>query len=435
MTLLPLTLFATLSLVSAAPAPSYPSQITPDLDFSTAYLQFFRVKQLIDQINIRRFEEFGLTPVPDAEAKSLDNIIIPAAEVIAETSVPADKPAENDDIPEIDLTDEAIMSDTVGIVAVPEPPALTEVTTAQPAPVDTDSVTVRPREAVIDSEESIKMPCLNNFCISVSDEEVSTSTSATDVDVTTVTAPEVTTVASSEKEDVEVDPKLVNSEVPVNPGPVVEDEDESLNEIDTGSDKFFVSKDTISAARKYGYKILFKKIGGKEVPVGKIKFSLPTIVEITPEDDKVVVEALEDISPKMEIIEEVIETTVAPTVIEKTTDAVEIDMRKESEDEIDDDEVTTVTVDNNASLDVTTAAPAEEEVTTLLSISDLLPEPITAVIPSVDIGDASISDSVIKISEETETALEEIKNKTSVRNTILDDEVVKLISERCDCVL
>lgn len=386
MTLLPLTLFATLSLVSTAPAPSYPSQITPDLDFSTAYLQFFRVKQLIDQINIRRFEEFGHSPVPAAEAKSLDNIIIPAAEVVAETS--ADKPAEDDNIPEIDLTDEAIMSDTAGIVAVPEPAALEEVTTVQPAFVDTDPVTVP-----------------------VSD-LVSTRT-ATDVDVTTDTAPEVTTVASSEEEeDVEVDQRLAISEVPVNPA--VEDEDESLNEIDTGSDKFFVSSDTISAARKYGYKILFKKIGGKEVPVGKIKFSLPTIVEITPEDDKVVVEANEDISPKMEIIEEVIETTVAPTVIEATTDAVKVDVRKESEEEID-DEVTTVT---DASLDVTTAAPAEEEVTTLLSVSDLLPEPITAVIPAVDIGEASISDSVIKISEETETALEEIKNKTSVRNPL-----------------
>ena len=55
-TMLLLALFATLSLVTTAP--TYPSNITPDLDLSTAYLQFFRVKQLIDQINIKRFEEF-----------------------------------------------------------------------------------------------------------------------------------------------------------------------------------------------------------------------------------------------------------------------------------------------------------------------------------------------------------------------------------------
>ena len=432
MTLLPLTLFATLSLVSPAPAPSYPSQITPDLNFSAAYLQFFRVKQLIDQINIRRFEEFGKSPIPasEAEGKALD-IIIPAAENVTEAPVPP-QDEQPGNIPEIDLTDEALMSDTAGIVPVADPTAEAEVTTAAPAPEEI--VTVQPREAEIDSEAPAKVPCLNNLCLLPSDEEVTTIT-ATDgeVEVTTITAPEATTEASPEEED--VDPKLVISEVPVNPGPAIEDEDESLNEIDTGSGKFLVSKDTVSAARKYGYKILLKKVGGKEVPVGKFKYSLPTIVKITPEDDKVVVEALDDISPKMDVMEEVIETTAAPVVIEETTDPVEVDLKKESEDEIM-DEVTTVAVDTEeASPDVTTAAPAEEEVTTLLSISDLLPEPITAVIPAVDIGDASISDSVIKISEETETALEEIKNKTSVRKSTWENEVLKLFSERRDRVL
>ena len=418
MTLLPLTLFATLSLVSPAPAPSYPSQITPDLDFSAAYLQFFRVKQLIDQINIRRFEEFGKSPVSASEGKALD-IIIPAAENVTEAPVPAED-EQPDNIPEIDLTDEAIMSDTVGIVPVPDPLAAAEVTTAAPAPEEI--VTVQPREAEIDSEAP-----------TLTDEEVTTITvTDVEVEVTTITAPEATTEASPEEED--VDPKLVISEVPVNPGPAIEDEDESLNEIDTGSGKFFVSEDTVSAARKYGYKILLKKVGGKEVPVGKFKYSLPTIVKITPEDDKVVVEALDDISPKMDVMEVVIETTAAPVVIEETTDPVEVDLKMESEDEITDD-VTTVAVDAEASSDVTTAAPAEEEVTTLLSISDLLPEPITAVIPAVDIGDASISDSVIKISEETETALEEIKNKTSVRKSTWENEVLKLFSERRDRVL
>ena len=390
--LLLLTLFAALSLVTTAPAPSYSSQITPDLDFSTAYLQFFRVKQLIDQINIKRFKEFGHSPDSAAEAKSLNAPIIPAAEVVTEATLSAEEQLDN--IPEIDLTDEAIMSDTAGIVPLVEPTLEAEVTTAAPAPKNI--ATVLPLESEMDSEDAlITMPCLNNYCLTVSDEEV-TTIAASDPEVTTIAAPESSTAAPPEEED--LNPKLVISEVPVNPGPAVEDEDESLNEIDTGSDKFFVSKDTVSAARKYGYKILLKKVGGKEVPVGKIKFSLPTIVEITPEDDHVVVEAIEDVAPKMETVEEVIVTTEAPAVIEETTEALG-----------------TAAVDTDASVDVTTTAPGEEELTTLLSISDLLPEPITAVIPAVDIGDASISDSVIKISEETETALEEIKNKTSVR--------------------
>ena len=392
-----LTLFAALSLVSTAPAPSYPSQITPDLDFSTAYLQFFRVKQLIDQINIKRFKEFGQSPESPAEAKSLNAPIVPTAEVVTEASAThsAEPAAEEqlDTIPEIDLTDEAIMSDTAGIVSLVEPTLEAEVTTAAPAPEDI--ATVLPLEAEIDSEDAlITMPCLNNDCLTVSDEEV-TTIAVSDPEVTTITAPEISTDAPPEEED--LNPKLVISEVPVNPGPAVEDEDESLNEIDTGSDKFFVSKDTVSAARKYGYKILLKKVGGKEVPVGKIKFSLPTIVEITPEDDKVVVEAIGNVAPKMETVEEVIVTTETPSVIDATTQAVLI-----------------AAVYTDAPVDVTTSAPAEEELTTLLSVSDLLPEPITAVIPAVEIGEVSISDSVIKISEETETALEEIKNKTSV---------------------
>ena len=384
-----LTLFAALSLVSTAPAPSYPSQITPDLDFNTTYLQFFRVKQLIDQINIKRFKEFGHSPESAAEAKSLQAPIIPTEASATPSAEPAAE-EQLDNIPEIDLTDEAIMSDTAGIVSRVEPALEAEVTTAAPAPEDI--ATSLPPVAEIDAEDAlITMPCLNNDCLTVSDEEV-TTIAAPDPEVTTITAPEI----STEEED--LNPKLVISEVPVNPGPAVEeDEDESLNEIDTGSDKFFVSKDTVSAARKYGYKILLKKVGGKEVPVGKIKFSLPTIVEITPEDDKVVVEAIGNVAPKMETVEEVIITTETPSVIDATTQAVLI-----------------AAVYTDAPVDVTTSAPAEEELTTLLSVSDLLPEPITAVIPAVEIGEVSISDSVIKISEETETALEEIKNKTSV---------------------
>merc|ERR1711935_458179 len=58
------------------------------------------------------------------------------------------------------------------------------------------------------------------------------------------------------------------------------DEYDEINEIDTGDNKFFVSKHTAEAAQKYGYKILLKKVGSEEIPVGKIKFSLPTVVEI-----------------------------------------------------------------------------------------------------------------------------------------------------------
>ena len=104
--------------------------------------------------------------------------------------------------------------------------------------------------------------------------------------------------------------------------------------------------------------------------------------------------------------------TAAVDVIETTTaEAIQIDLKDAPEEELI--EETTVAIDTKLVNDVTTAAPGEE-VTTLLAITDLLTDPITAVIPAVELSDASITDSVLKISEETETALDEIKNQTAV---------------------
>jgi len=49
---------------------------------------------------------------------------------------------------------------------------------------------------------------------------------------------------------------------------------------------FFISDESVQAAKKYGYKILLKKISGKVVPVGKIKFEFPTLIEIDPDADE-----------------------------------------------------------------------------------------------------------------------------------------------------
>ena len=81
------------------------------------------------------------------------------------------------------------------------------------------------------------------------------------------------------------------------------------NEIDGELDSTFISVESKAAAKKYGYKILLKKVGGHEVPVGKIKFTIPTIIEVDDEDimeggsgDEA--EQLTTISPFREIIEE-----------------------------------------------------------------------------------------------------------------------------------
>ena len=149
---------------------------------------------------------------------------------------------------------------------------------------------------------------------------------------------------------------------------------------------------------------------------------MPTIVQISPGDD-VVEASSEDMAPVEEDTVDAVEAsskdvipveddTAAVDVIETTTaEAIQIDLKDAPEEELI--EETTVAIDTKLVNDVTTAAPGAE-VTTILAIADILPDPITAVIPAVELGDASITDSVLKISEETETALDEIKNQTSV---------------------
>ena len=149
---------------------------------------------------------------------------------------------------------------------------------------------------------------------------------------------------------------------------------------------------------------------------------MPTIVQISPGDD--VIEASSEVmAPVVEDTADVVEAsskdvipveddTAAVDVIETTTaEAIQIDLKDAPEEELI--EETTVAIDTKLVNDVTTAAPGAE-VTTLLAIADILPDPITAVIPAVELGDASITDSVLKISEETETALDAIKNQTAV---------------------
>ena len=165
------------------------------------------------------------------------------------------------------------MSDTAGIAPEIDPRVEAELTTEAEVSQDSADVTEETDTAVVAEDTTVVaevtdvvtvteaplVTCLNNFCLPVSDSDDEVTTAAAEAAVTEITPEAVTE---------EVDTKLVISEAPVIPGPAVKD-DETLNEIDTGSDKFFVSQDTVNAAKKYGYKILLKKVGGKEVPVGR----------------------------------------------------------------------------------------------------------------------------------------------------------------------
>ena len=145
----PASCFTLLVLACAAvelvtPAPTYSTQLSPDLDTSAAYLQFFRVKQLIDDINIRSFREFWSAPdTPPApgtgeyvEAEAVVESVKKIEESVedepdeeearddTEVTEAVDAASEVDTatLPVVDLTEEAILSDSVGISlpAIPE---------------------------------------------------------------------------------------------------------------------------------------------------------------------------------------------------------------------------------------------------------------------------------------------------------------------------
>ena len=318
--------------MSPAPTSLSTDYLSEDLDFSKTYLQFFKIKDLIEKINIKKFKEFK-----DSRANGIEGPV-EAAETEPEVTNEAAVHAPEDNLQEIDLTEEAIINDEVSanIPALDTYQAPNEETTATPT------------EAVVIEEAAV-------------------------TSVPVYVSTEVETVAPT------VAPSTVTTAAPatIKAGlPDANEEDALLNEIDTGADKFFISKESVEAAKKYGYKILLKKLNGKEVPVGKIKFSFPTLVEInTIEDDS-----------------ENVPSETTEGVVEKK---IAVDVTKI-------EETTTAAVENVA------------ETTTALAVQ-FLPPPIVAVIPTVDdLDENTITEGVKQITEDTEVAIEEIKNQNTV---------------------
>ena len=381
----PSSCFTLLVLACAAvelvtPAPTHSAQLSPALDTSAAYLQFFRVKQLIDDINLRQFRGFwsapGTPPNPAPGQAVVDSVKKiesvedePEEEAKADTevteAVEAASEVDTAALPVVDLTEEAILSDSVGI--------------SLPAILDTPLEKVEEEEVMVTTEAPVN---------------------SEDGDVDGAT----TAVAITEPQD----------------------GDDSLNEVNTGNDEFHVSEETASAARKYGYKILLKKVGGKEVPVGTIKYTIPTVVETSSAEDELNVE---DSSDDEEALVEDAELMVSAD--EAVVGEDEILPETGTEDPpvpvLDDTDVATESIPiidviadevsisepsmaAAASPEVPAAPENVEETTTLLPIVDFLPEPITAVIPDP----ASISEAAMKLSEDMEAAVAGIRSQGEV---------------------
>ena len=328
-----------------SPAPtSLTTEYNPkQIDLSKTYLQFFKIKDLIEKINIKKFREFqenranGITG-PDE-----------SPEVLPESSI-----AVEENLPEIDLTEEAILNDNV----------------------------------------SVNLPALDTYkseettgTLSTASEEVTTLKSVEEAAVTEI-ATSAPTLATTTSSPATTQALIEDSK---NILPDISAEDALLNEIDTGDgdDKFFISKESVESAKKFGYKILLKKINGKEVAVGKIKFSFPTLVEINPVEDEV-----------SKVTEQTLTATTTPAVKEPLGISYE------------------ATDGANEVLETTTLVAANVETvvetTTALAVTFVAP-PLESVIPTVEaLDEYSITEGVKQITEDTEVAIKEIKNQNSV---------------------
>jgi len=337
-----LLLLCLAALAHSAPFPGKLPQaatvVTKDnFNFTNSYIQFFRVKDLIEHINLRKFKEFQEQATTHEDENNQDE-------------------AEDTQITEIDLTDDAIINDKVtGIVDAPD------------SGINVPETTTLAQE-VVEEDEEVTTVSIEN---SVDEKKLL---------ITTTTAP----VAEDEEGE--------GYELTV-------DEYDSINEIDTGDDKFFVSKQTADAAQKYGYKILLKKVGTEEIAVGKIKFSLPTVVEIESVEHPITTTAGEDVEV-VEVVTKAIETIDSTTVGAPQSTEVAATTTVVSQPE----EVTEEELEQEVS--TTTVALAVTEIPDIY-----LPPPITALVPTVDtIDEKTIVEGVMKIEEETVTAIDEIMN-------------------------
>lgn len=359
-----LLLLATLA-ATALGRPWDPATQSPATE---TFEKFFRIKDLIDKINIKHFREFqgrrldGGAPAIEAEA--------PKDEDEATASE-----ASESGLMEIDLTEEAIANDAVTKVIVEDPEP--EVVTASADPGAFEEV-------------DLNTDCLNNLCLKESP-----------VETTTEPVDETTTVEATVPDEVTTEAEAVSDEVVEE---VIDDTPiDELNEIDT--DGFVVSSKSIASAKKYGYKILLKKIDGVKVPVGKIKFTLPELPSLVKFQESTTEAAAEE-TTEATAAPEVITAAAAPetsSAAAETTAAVEVTTAAA---------VVTTAVAEARSVD-TTLAPAEA---TTLAAEVTFADPIVADLPEIaTIDQSSIEEGALQVAANAELAVVEMASmNTSV---------------------
>jgi len=423
---------------------------TGSYNYTNSYIQFFKVQELIEKINIKRFRDLHHGP-----------------EIVEEESteiLPED--FENPGtITEIDLTDEAIINDKVTVV---------DVSLVSEEVIDANDIVIAEEIPVIEDvlvieEVPIELPggeiIVEEIPIIVEEVVVEEIPDGAGTHIIEDIPLESTTLGIEDSQVVEVNQNVEDApaidvvpqieEESIAPLPVGEDADLELNTIDTGSDNLIVSKKTAENAKKFGYKILLKKVGNEEVPVVQIKFALPTDVEIAPivdlPNDGVTIEENE---VEEDTISEEKETDIDQNLVEVGTvseggeDIEEVniaavaDLREDKEEEaineniVEQDEVeeTTVlavieetTTIREINLKVEEVSEADDTITATEAVETITapsalyqPPPIMAVLPTIEVIDEeTIVDGVMKIKEDTETAIEEIISLNETEGAIV----------------
>jgi len=431
-----LALFATQVLdLNAAPA-KLPTDVSENLNYSKTYIQFFKIKDLIDKINIKKFRA-----LQESKTKEIEG---PEESISAETETAVQKIESTtqgiieDTLPEIDLTEEAIINDEVNV-------NLEALDTYQSGGEETttlSNVAVYEEETAITTSSS----AIEEKTTEEVKEEIEVTASTAEAVPTSAPASAPTTIITDAPTGAPTTVVTSESQPPIEE--LVPEENELLNEIDTGNDKFFISKESVDSARKYGYKILLKKINGKEVPVGKIKFSFPTLVEI----DHIEEEALEEgedesIEEKEESIKE--EKEDESIEDEEEEEAEEEDESNDEDESIDEKEETIEEDDESVDEEddslveyKTPGAPITENVpdlettistnevktevetttaNTALSVT-FLPPPLESVIPTVEVLDENtITEGVKQVTQDTEVAINEIKNQNPSETIVFEE--------------
>jgi len=309
-----------------------------DTTFATTFEKFFRIKDLIDNINIKHFRAL--------QGRKADGV--PAIEG-ASTST------DTDVLTEIDLTEEAISNDQVTKTVSVE---ATEASVTEASLADDDGIF---EEVALGEGGANGLGETTTEAVA----QLQTTTEA----VATDEAETTTSAAASVKESGDGED---------------EEEEESLNEIDT--DGFVVSQDTLDSAKKYGYKILLKKVGNRRVPVGKIKFSLPIYYHRTQLIEVTDVSAAET-TTSASVVEAAppaaATTTAAPAVTEAVTD-----------------------------LPTTAADIIETTTTAAVEAKELSAEdPIISDLPEIDtVNQNAIEEGALQVKADTELAVAEIEN-------------------------